>query len=189
MTINLKALIAAVLVASVAAPAWAIPVEPDGNVAPFASNGFTFTGGQLISDTSNILPAAEVTYLTTSALLGYSNPLTITLDAAMADPLFLVVWNRSTSAATIEGDPFNANGPKLITPTMINSTTYTVGTLDSSFEFGITGYRFGRTNPLQYFAAPEEPTPPSNAVPEPATAALVGLGALGLLARRRRLAA
>lgn len=78
-----------------------------------------------------------------------------------------------------------------VDPTTVSSLSdlFPVGTYAVTNEFGLFswpvagGAEFVSPTNLTISAAPDTP---ANAVPEPATAALVGLGALGLLARRRR---
>jgi hypothetical protein len=158
-------------------------------VYSFTGYTATFSGGTVLTGESNQTTDNSSVYATTNLVdgTGYHNPLTITFSAAIQN-LQLDILNAlagsyeladnaghvfdfslATTGGSLQTVGFAATGT-VVTITSLNAPSYPAG----QYDFAIDNVTFNQ--------------PLTAAVPEPGTYALMalGLGAMGFVARRRK---
>ena len=166
-----------------------VVTSPQTLVYNFGSLSATFTGGVILTNTSN-LPANQTSlYGAADFGTGLSNPLTITFSSAVTNVFFdlynglttnidYLISDNASHSATFNLAPNLSSGTTLVgfaaTGTVITIASTTPPT--STFDFFIDNIHFN------------EALPPTLAVPEPEIYAMLatGLGLMGWVGRRRK---
>jgi MYXO-CTERM domain-containing protein len=160
---------------NVVPPSWSVSTASSGSLyyydttgGPNAGDGFFAFGG-----TGNI---DDVVFQTINTVAGQSYTYSMMLSGGGTPEDVNVYWNTSTFSGT--GNVFS--GTNLGTDHGFSTMSWTVTATGSSTVIAIGGYNSPSYSDLS------EVSVTANSTPEPASFALIGLGAFALIRRRRR---